>query len=89
MTKIVSVEHIKPGMILKAKTANGSRYRKVYKTEYWTHHTFIWSIIVRFDPKKGEWVEECSMVSNEISKISHIADIVDGKVVDTKVEIIK
>ena len=75
-------------MIIKARRANGARHRKVYKIVRGFNYTSIWSIIVRWDKKSREWVEECSMVENEISRISHLMEFVDGQLIETKVEII-
>lgn len=89
--KFINIDEIKPGMILKAVSANGKRYRKVYKV---VAHEFrnvvshsIWSIPVGLDKKTGEWVEECAMVSNIPERIGHMCEKTDSGWKDIKIRI--
>lgn len=84
MKKYIPISDMKPGMIVKPASANGSRYRKVHKVNT-GRYASLWSIPVQWDGT--EWVEECNMVSNGIARITHIVDIVNGSPVETRVVI--
>lgn len=84
MKRYLHIDDIHPGMVLKAASANGTRTRRVYKVVRGSYNS-IWSIPVQW--RSGEWVEECAMISNGQFRISHLVEIIDGKVVETKIEI--
>lgn len=85
MKRYIHIDEIKPGMVLKAASANGHRTRRVYKIVRHASYSSIWSIPGYFN--NGEWVEECMMTSNDQNRISHLVELIDGKVVETRIEI--
>lgn len=82
--RVIPFEDIKPGMMLIAKSASGSRYRRVYKTIERDKFKSIWSIVHYWDGRNDEWVEECNMVCNTPDRITGLWE--DG--IEYRLEII-
>lgn len=85
MKRYLHIDEIQPGMVLKAASANGTRTRRVHAIKRHGGYNAIWSIPVYW--KDGDWNEECAMLSNDQGRISHLVEIIDGKVVETRIEI--